>query len=97
MPSNNALIHSRALLLYDSLTSAHLFRKDLRTGSVGGKERKTESYGWLALVHMMREVKRESIPDRHTKLNAELKELMFYRMREVPPPLVSQDDRNQTD
>lgn len=28
-------------------------------------------------VHMMREVKRESIPDRHTKLNAELKELMF--------------------
>ena len=48
-------------------------------------------------VHMMREVKPESIPDRHTKLNAELKELMFYRMREVPPPFVSQDDRNQTD
>ena len=53
VPSNNALIHSRALLLYDSLTSAHLFRKDLRTGSVGGKKkgRQRVTDGWLSSTY----------------------------------------------
>jgi len=53
VPSNNALIHSRALLLYDSLTFTHLFRKDLRTGSVGGKKkgRQRVTDGWLSSTY----------------------------------------------